>query len=315
MIVVTGPNGNVGTEFVKMLVGQSELAYKIAAHTPDKIRKLYGPHVPAVAFDYADRSTWDAALEGVTTLFLLFPLPHPRTAKTWMVPFVRRAAEMGCQHITYTSVPGADRLKYVPHYHVEKAIRESGVDYTILRAAYFSQNLIRDITTHAIDIAKYDELFIPAKKGKTTFLDSRDVAAVAVEVIRNRQRHAKKEYLLTGPDSLDFYEVADIMSEVLGRKIRYVDPGLPRFWWRMRKRGVTLDAIVFMTIVYNLTRAGMNNPLTSTVQDILGRPPTPMRAFITDYRRFFEPMAKDAKTEYAVKTPGFLGGRNRAKAV
>ncbi len=311
MIVVTGPNGNVGTEFVKMLVAQDALAYRIAAHSPDKIRKLYGPDVPVSKFDYADRSTWDATLEGVTTLFLLFPLPHPKTAKTWMVPFVEAAAAKGCKQILYTSVPGADRLKYVPHYHVEKAIRASGVDYTILRAAYFSQNLIRDITTHAVDIAKYDEIFIPAKKGRTTFIDSRDVAALAIEVVRNPDAHRNQEYLLTGPDSLDFHEVAALMSDVLGRPIRYVDPGLLRFWYRMARRGVTFDAIVFMTIVYNLTRAGMNNPITDTLPRLLGRPATPIRAFIEDYRRFFEPMAKNAPTPYAVATPGLFGGKVR----
>jgi uncharacterized protein YbjT (DUF2867 family) len=314
MIVVTGPNGNVGTELVKMLVAQSEIPYRIAAHTPDKIATLYGADTPRVKFDYADRSTWAATLEGVTTLFLLFPLPHPRTAKEWMAPFVDAAAKAGCKHIIYTSVPGADKLKYVPHYHVEKAIRESGVDYTILRAAYFSQNLIRDITTHAIDIAKYDELFIPANRGRTTFIDSRDVAAVAIEVIRNPAAHVRKEYLLTGPESLDFYEVAEIFTEVMGRKITYTNPILPKFWMRMGKRGVTLDAIIFMTIVYNLTRAGMNNPMTTSVQDILGRPATPMRDFVRDYRRFFEPMAKDAPETYTVKTPGFLGGKTSKAA-
>jgi uncharacterized protein YbjT (DUF2867 family) len=57
MIVVTGPNGNVGTELVKMLAAQTELPYRVAAHTPEKIDRLYGSHVPRSRFSYADRST------------------------------------------------------------------------------------------------------------------------------------------------------------------------------------------------------------------------------------------------------------------
>ena len=67
MILVTGPNGNVGTELVRMLAAQDKLAYKVAAHTPEKIDRLYGEHVPRVPFNFADRSTWDEALRGVTT--------------------------------------------------------------------------------------------------------------------------------------------------------------------------------------------------------------------------------------------------------
>ncbi|MFM2042742.1 MAG: hypothetical protein RLY86_1318 [Pseudomonadota bacterium] len=313
MIVITGPNGNVGTELVRMMAAQTELPFRIAAHSPDKIRRLYGADVQAVKFDYADRGTWAGVLAGISTLFLLFPLPHPRTARTWMVPFVEAAKAAGVRHIVYVSVPGADTLKMVPHYTVERAIEATGVPYTILRASYFAQNLVRDITTHSVDIAKYGEIFIPAKGGKTSFIDSRDMASVAIDVFRHPDRHANRAYVLTGPEPLDFHQVAAMLTEELGRPVRYADPSMPRFWWRMHRRGVPFDTLFFMTIVYGLTRGGKNAPMTDTLPRLLGRPATGMRQFIRDYRDRFTPEAADALLAARPVSPGLFGHRHAAK--
>lgn len=305
MILVTGPNGNVGTELVRMLIADGSLPFRIAANTPSKIEALYGPDAPKVRFSFADRTTWDAALAGVTTLFLLFPLPHPGTAKSWMLPFVEAAGKAGVRHIIYLSVPTAGETKLVPHYTVERAIEASGMDYTFLRAAFFSQNLCRDITTHAVDIARSDEIIVPAGKGGTSFVDSRDVAEVAVKVMRDPAAHAGQAYVLTGPEILDYHQVAAIFSEELGRPIRYREPSLFRFWRTVGPR-VTWDTLLFMTGVYVLTRRGKNRDMTDTLPQLLGRSPRTMRDFVRDYRDKFTGEA--AKQAVKVQTPGMKMG-------
>jgi uncharacterized protein YbjT (DUF2867 family) len=303
MILVTGPNGNVGTELVRMLAAQDKLPYKVAAHTPEKIDRLYGTHVPRVRFDFADQSTWDETLRDVTTVFLLYPLPHPRTVNTWMLPFIAAMARSGVEHIVYISVPTAADSKVVPHYKVERAIEASGVSYTLLRAAFFSQNLCRDITTHAVDIAKYNQIYIPAGKGVTSFIDSRDVAELSLRVMESPEAHRNQAYVVTGPEKLDFYEVADIFTDVLGRKITYAKPTILGFWLRVGPR-VTWDTLLFMTAVYALTRFGKNAPMTESLPELLGRPARTMRDFVEDYRDRFtgEAAMKAAK----VATPGVM---------
>jgi len=303
LIVVTGPNGNVGTELVRILAHQDKLTYRIAAHSPDKIRKIYGENAPVRPFSFQDQSTWPSVLEGVTTLFLLFPLPHPRTAKEWMIPFVKAAAQAGCKHIIYLSVPGADTLKAVPHYAVERAIEASGVPYTFLRSAYFSQNLCREITTHAVDIAARGEVFIPAGLGKTTFIDSRDVAEVAVKIMRDPALHRNQAYVLTGPEALDLYQVAATFTAVLGRPVHYPRPSMLAFWLRVGPR-VSWDTMLFMTIVYGLTRVGKNATMTDTLPRLLGRPAATLHDFVRDYRDRFE---GEAATRWVkVHTPGLV---------
>lgn len=285
MLVVTGPTGNVGAEIVQLLATQPpSYPFRIAAHSPARLTASYGAALPVCRFDYDDRSTWPAVLADIRTLFLLFPLPHPRTVNTRMKPFIDAAVGAGCQHIVYVSVPGADASRVIPHAHVEQHIKDSGVGYTVLRPSYFMQNLCRHISTHGVDIAAHGEIFIPAGNGRTSFIDSRDVARVALDVFAQPERHRSQIYTLTGAERLDFREVAAILSDVLGRPIRYTRPSLPRFWARMWRRGVTWDTILFMSIVYSLTRAGRNEPLTDELPRLLGRPATSMRQFAAAYR-------------------------------
>lgn len=291
MIVVTGPNGNVGTELAHALSRQTELPYRIVSRHPERLKQQFGAHTPVAKFDFDDRSTWKETLAGIDTLFLLFPLPHPVTARERMAPFSTAAVEAGCKHIIYVSVPGADKYSVVPHYTVERHIESLGAPYTFLRPTYFSQNLCRDISTHGVDIAQSNEIYIPAGKGRTSFIDSRDVADAALAVMRDPKPHYNKAYLLTGPEHLDFFQVADIFTEVLGRKVRYTHPSLPAFWYRMWRRKVGWDVIFFMTITYTLARTGRNEAASDDLKNLLDRPPRTMRQFVQDFRDRWTPRA------------------------
>jgi nucleoside-diphosphate-sugar epimerase len=186
---------------------------------------------------------------------------------------------------------------------VERAVEASGVPFTFLRAAFFSQNLVRDITTHAVDIAKNNEILVPAGKGLTSFVDSRDVAEVAVRVMKEPAAHAGRAYVLTGPEKLDYHQVAAIMTEVLGRPIRYREPSMLRFWRTVGPR-VSWDTLLFMSGVYFLTRTGKNAPMTDTLGRLLGRPPRTMRDFVADHAGR---LTGEAATQWVkVKTPGLV---------
>jgi uncharacterized protein YbjT (DUF2867 family) len=289
MLAIIGPTGNVGAQVADLVVNADPpMEYRLAAHTPQKLRDKYGEETNVVRFDYDDRSTWDAVLKDVDVLFLLFPLPSPRTVNTRMKPFIDAAAAAKVGHIVYVAVPGADTQKIVPHYAVERHIEASGVPYTFLHPTYFMQNLCRKISTHGVDIMDHDEIYIPAKDSVTTFIDARDVAEVAVGIIRDPAPHTGQTYVLTGPEPLTFYDVADEFSEVMGRDIKYANPSYPAYWNRMIRRGLTWDVLGFMTVVYWLSRTGKNAQQTDTLPKMLGREPTKMKQFIEDYLPHWE---------------------------
>jgi len=312
MLIVTGPNGNVGTELVRTLAEREDIPFRVAAHTPAKLVAAHGADLPVVKFDFNDRATWGPTLAGGKTLFLLFPLPHAHTAKARMMPFVEAAAAAGIEHIIYVSVPAAQKLKFVPHYWVEKAIRESGIAFTILQATYFSQNLTRAISSHIIDIALYNEIFIPAGRGKTSFIDSRDLADAIINITLDREKHRDQTYVVSGPENLDYYQVAEIFTEELHRPIRYSNPWMGHFLWRLKARGVPNDVLFFMFVVYNLTRVGKNAVMTDNLTKLLGRAPRTMRDYVRDYREHWTPefVARLDK----IVTPGFFASDHDLKA-
>lgn len=277
MLLITGPSGNVGHELVDLLSTRPDLEFRVASRQTPQPRGT----VNTCAMDFFDRSTWESALTGVDRLFLLFPLPGNRAAREAIIPFIAAAERAGCRHVVYVSVFGADRARIVPHYKVEAALRRSSMTWTVLRCSFFMQNLHRSLSTHGDDISR-GELFIPAGRGRTTFLDARDAAAVAARILSDPGGHLNTVYELTGPAALTMDDVAAELSEALGHPVRYTDPGLITFARRLRRRGVRWGIIMFMSAVYTLTRLGLNQPITDDVASLLGRPPRTLTEFLTD---------------------------------
>ncbi|MCQ4359940.1 NAD(P)H-binding protein [Mycobacterium gordonae] len=168
---MTGPTGNVGQELVNLLDKLRDQPWRVGSRHPEKLASSTAQALP---LDFFDSATWARALDGVDELFLLFPLPGNRAARQAIVPFIHAAERAGCRHVVYVSVFGADRMRFIPHHTVEAALGASAMSVTVLRCSFFMQNLHRAISTHGVDIVEAGELFIPAGRGKTTFLDARD---------------------------------------------------------------------------------------------------------------------------------------------
>lgn len=87
--------------------------------------------------------------------------------------------------------------------------------YTFLRPSFFMQNLN---TTHQMDIQKNQDLFIPAGKAKTSFIDTRDIGEIAAICLMNTPQHLQQKYSITGKEAVSYYEVANKMTTILGKK-------------------------------------------------------------------------------------------------
>ncbi|MDX1415364.1 MAG: SDR family oxidoreductase [Candidatus Promineifilaceae bacterium] len=276
-VLVTGATGNVGKEVVKALHALGQAVRATALNSEN------AAHVPAEAdetvfFEFGKPETFPQAFDGVKKLFLMRP-PAISDVETYIKPVIEYAADNGVEQIAFLSLMGIEKKTYVPHYKVERYIEASGVPYTFLRPGFFMQNLD---TTHRVDIVEHNDLFIPAGKAKTAFIDVRDIGAVAAHVLAT-PGHKNKAYELTGSESLTYYQVAEIFTAVLGRKINYSNPSILRFMWRMKKRGYTWGYVVVTAGLYLSTRRGSAERISDDIQRLLGREPIKMRQYVEDY--------------------------------
>jgi len=173
------------------------------------------------------------------------------------------------------SVKGAESNPILPHHGVEREVMARGFDWTMLRPADFMQNLE---TVHRDDIRLRDQIAVPAGHGASAFIDVVDVAAVAAKVLLE-PGHTSRGYTLTGPVALNFHEVAEILSEVLGRPIQYRPPGMLRFIRERQAAGVPLGMALIMTTLYTVQRVGRSADVTEDVLRILGRAPGDFRSY------------------------------------
>lgn len=293
-IVVVGATGNVGAPLVQLLLGAGRSVRAIVKDVP-RARARLGSGPPDnspnglsfVHFDFGDPRTFPAAFAGASRLFLLRP-PEIADARRVINPAVNSAVACGVHRIVFLSIQGAHRNPLVPHHAIERHLRsisdDGTVAYSFLRASFFMQNLS---TTHAMDIRDHSELIIPAGRGRTAFVDARDVAAAAAAVLTSDDPAVfrNRAYELTSRDSLTYHEIAAILTRLLARPVRYREPGAVRFWRHMRAHGHNRRFVAVMLALYTTARLGLAGRLSSELETLISRPPSGFEQFARDYAR------------------------------
>nr|WP_321169283.1 SDR family oxidoreductase [Halorubrum rubrum] len=275
LILVTGATGTVGQHVVTAL-SDRDVTIKIGVRDPETVSNEIADAGELIEFDFTKPETWGRALTDVDGVFLVRP---PVVDKSEIGAFVEAADRVGVARIAYLSTLGAEKNVLVPHHWIEKRITATDMEYTLLRASFFMQNLLE---VHRGDIVEYGEIFVPAGNGETSFVDARDIGETAA-IVLTESGHTNQAYDLTGPEALDYEEVAAVFSDVLNRPIRYPDPSLLAFGRRMHRRGKPLGFIALMCGIYTTVRLGLATRVTDDSQHLLGRRPRGMRAFVEDH--------------------------------
>jgi uncharacterized protein YbjT (DUF2867 family) len=280
-ILVTGVTGNVGQEVVKKLEAL-HAPFLCAVRNVDKARQQLGDSHTYVKLDLLDPSTYDSALRGVDRLFLMYP---PETSMEHFHGFIRRAQELGVQHVVYLSVKDVQYMPFVPHFKNEKFMRKLGIPYTFLRAGYFSQNLNMFLLD---EIKRHDRIYVPAGKGKTSFIDVRDIAEVAAISLLEGGVHRNQSYVITGSEALDFYEVAALMTKVLKRDIHYANPTMKEFTAYMLQKGLEEPYVKLVAGIHLFTKLGLAKGIRKDFTRITKRSPIRLAQYIEDYQQVWK---------------------------
>jgi uncharacterized protein YbjT (DUF2867 family) len=200
---------------------------------------------------------------------------------------IRAAKESGNEpHIVRLSVHQASHeapsRNSRQHAQVEDELNLSGLPYALLRPQSFMQNTLMAARTVASD----GKIYQPFKDGKLGMIDVRDIGEVAAKVL-TEEGHEGKVYTLTGPAAISFYEVAEALSEVLGKEVRYVNISLGDAKRAMLNMGFPewrADVLIEYAKAHS---EGYSNFTTEDVEQLTGHPATSYKEFATDFERVF----------------------------
>jgi len=281
-ILVLGSLGTVGAEVVESLIARG-MRPRAADRRPERVAARFGAAVDAVRFDFTDPSSFADAFAGIDSVFLVRP-PRLARPKRDMFPALDAAKAAGVRTVVFLSLIGVEENRLAPHGKIEDYIKASGFGHAFLRCSFFMQNLGG---AHRAELRDRDELFLPVGDAKTAFIDARDIGEIAAKALVETGT-GNAAWDLTGPEAIDYREVARIFSRELGREIRYRAPSpLAYFLRRLGAKESFMFALV-STWLYANTKRGMAERVTDEAGRLLGREPRTLTEYVRDHRRLWD---------------------------
>jgi uncharacterized protein YbjT (DUF2867 family) len=273
-ILVTGATGTIGRQVVSQLL-PTDAQVRAMTRNPDAAGLPSG--VEVVRGDLTDPASLDACLEGVEAVLLVwiapagaFPAALERIAKR-----ARRVVLLTSPHKTPHPLFQQTNPMAAMFAEIERRIEASGLQWTFLRPGMFAANAL---SWWGPQIRKGDVVRWPYGEAPTAPIHERDVAAVAVRALVE-ERHEGAEYVLTGPESLSQREQVAVIGEGIGRPLRFEELSPEE-----ARREIPFPAAA-LDMLLKAWAATIGHPalVTSTVEEITGRPARRFREWVADH--------------------------------
>ncbi len=261
MYLITGSTGNIGRGVVDLLTSQG---HDVRALVRDTSRADLLPEGTDIAVgDLDDADSVTAALSDVDSVFLLHA--GPGTAQTQIMIDAARAA--GVHRIVLLSSIGA-RLRPLPTIGATLAAREdllraSGLDVTYLRP----NGLMSNALWWADGIRDQNRVVDPTGPGRLPVVDPDDIARVAALVL-TEDGHIGHGYILNGLEALTSREQVEILSDVLGHSIDFVDVTPEQLAQDSIQRGTPVQLAEAMQNLNELFRAGRAGVIADDIENL-----------------------------------------------
>jgi len=282
-ILITGGTGTVGSFLLEKLAA-TDANVRALVRSQGKAERIEASGLEAVIGDLDKPETLPAALDGVEKVFLLTS-PTERQAEL-EGNVIAAAKNAGVSHLVKLSAIGAgpDAPPLIrDHYLIEQEIESAGIPHTHLRPNGFMQNILMTAPT----IKEKGLFYGPLGEAKVSYVDARDIAAVAAAVLTG-DGHQGKAYEITGPRSLSYKEVAQEFSSVLGKDVQYID--LPLDAMRSSMLGTGMSAWLTDRLIglFEFYRDGRAATVSNVVREVTGQEPITFRQFVREHVEAFE---------------------------
>lgn len=285
IVLVTGATGTLGSEIVKILA-EARVKVRAAVKTKDKSWKIPAVGVEVVEINMEVPETLSAAFVDVEKLILITPFNEKMVEYTKNL--VNAAKKSGVKHIVKISALGADpnanMIFAKLHGEAEQIIVNSGINWTFLRPNMFMQYFL---SMHGDNIRNKKSFYAPAARGKTSFVDARDVAECAASVTL-MNGYEGNTYTLTGPEAMDHRGFEHILSGVTGDLIKYYPIEEEEFVQTMKSSGMSDWNISAFSELFRAMRDEQLAALTDDVRLLTGKRARSLTQFSNDYRKEFK---------------------------
>jgi uncharacterized protein YbjT (DUF2867 family) len=278
-LLITGATGNIGIELIHFLY-EIDSNHQIIAGVRDiekaKTRFKRYPKLEYVHFDFEDFETFDKALSGIDSIFLLRP-PHISEIDKYFVPLLSKIKSKKINQLVFLSVQGAEKSKVIPHNKIERLIKAYELDYIFLRPSYFMQNLT---TTLKADIKTKREIILPAGKAKFNWVDSVNIGEAAAILLNKFDKYKNQAFEMTGTENKSFGEVSALINKAIENPIHYRNVN-PLKFYRIKKRdGMKKGMIIVMIMLHFLPRFQKAPKISDFYKELTGKNPINLKTFI-----------------------------------
>ena len=270
-ILVVGASGTVGSEISRLLVAQGETVRKATSRQPSAPDQ--------VQVDLVSHAGLKAAFDGVDRAFFLAPPGHANQ-EALLAPLIDEAQTRGLKKVVLMTAMGANADENAPMRKAERRLEASGLAYNIIRPNWFMQNF-NSFWLHGIQTA--GQIFLPVGSAKGSFIDARDIAAVAARLLTS-SGFDNRDFDLTGARALDHAEVAAILSQATGKTIGFTDITPEAMLQGLLGAGLPKDYAEFLVLILGYFKAGYSERITDAVQQITGQAPRTIEQYAADYR-------------------------------
>ncbi|ULC58180.1 NAD(P)H-binding protein [Flaviramulus sp. BrNp1-15] len=260
-ILVIGGTGKTGRKVAQKLI---ELGHNVRI----------GSRLATPSFNWDNSENWTEAMQGIDNIYITFqPDLAVPGALDAIEELTKKAKSCNVKKLVLLSGKGEREAELC-----EQVIIHSGLDYTIVRASWFNQNFNESFLLEPI---LEGFVALPKAEVKTPFVDTDDIADVAVEALLH-DKHNSKTYQLTGSKAITFKEAIEAIAKASNRNIIFTPIDLSTYIENLKQQGIPSDFVWLIEYLFSEVLGNPNNSkITNDIELVLGRKPIEF----TDYTK------------------------------
>jgi uncharacterized protein YbjT (DUF2867 family) len=261
LVLVTGATGKTGRSLASLL-RESGVTWRAASRGGEP------------SFDWSQPDTWDSALEGVASIYLVAPSAVD-DAYSRMVAFLQSAMRKGARRfvlLSMASLPAGGPAQGQVH----QWLKDNSEDWAVLCPTAFMQNFSEG--PYLASIRDEDTIYSNTGLGRVPFISTVDIARAAFAAL-TAPSAPNSHFTLTAEESISYDRVAELISQACGRQISHTHISTAAMAKRFVDRGLPEATATFLAAGYQTIADGAQDRIADDFRTLTGRRPTTFRAF------------------------------------